>query len=208
MSVWDQDTVLPWTTITWSWPVQAGTNVDNYTPCMPESRMHRILESGPALANTSYQTSSGRTYDELPTRHLRYINHRGVYYAMALLLAITTRATSRVYYCILASTSLQGYERVLSQFKYIAGDKLTLADLFHLPYGTKALEVSPISPSLFLKDEQELNIAAKTVRRGPSIDRRLIVTCSEMVERDFYLETLGKQERNDGSLRAIGNNAS
>ncbi|RAL14499.1 putative glutathione S-transferase [Aspergillus homomorphus CBS 101889] len=31
--------------------------------------------------------------------------------------------------------ALQGYERILSKQKYLAGDKVTLADLNHLPYG-------------------------------------------------------------------------
>ncbi|GFG26280.1 glutathione S-transferase PM239X14 [Aspergillus udagawae] len=31
--------------------------------------------------------------------------------------------------------TLQGYERVLSKQKYLAGDQLTFADLSHLPYG-------------------------------------------------------------------------
>ncbi|RGP79913.1 glutathione s-transferase [Fusarium longipes] len=31
--------------------------------------------------------------------------------------------------------SLVGYERILSKQKYLAGDEITLADLFHLPYG-------------------------------------------------------------------------
>jgi glutathione S-transferase len=31
---------------------------------------------------------------------------------------------------------LAGYERILSKQPYLAGDKLTLADLFHLPYAT------------------------------------------------------------------------
>ncbi|GMF67755.1 unnamed protein product [Aspergillus oryzae] len=30
---------------------------------------------------------------------------------------------------------LEGYERVLSRHKYLAGDQVTLADLAHLPYG-------------------------------------------------------------------------
>ncbi|KAL1980290.1 hypothetical protein VTN96DRAFT_4378 [Rasamsonia emersonii] len=32
--------------------------------------------------------------------------------------------------------TLAGYERILSKQPYLAGDKLTLADLFHLPYAT------------------------------------------------------------------------
>ncbi|KAJ5893690.1 hypothetical protein N7495_005381 [Penicillium taxi] len=33
-------------------------------------------------------------------------------------------------------TTLEGYERLLSKQAFIGGDKLTLADLFHLSYGT------------------------------------------------------------------------
>ncbi|KAJ5096669.1 glutathione S-transferase [Penicillium angulare] len=32
-------------------------------------------------------------------------------------------------------TTLEGYERILSKQPYLAGDKVTLADLYHLPYG-------------------------------------------------------------------------
>ncbi|KAJ5726566.1 glutathione S-transferase [Penicillium malachiteum] len=34
--------------------------------------------------------------------------------------------------------TLQGYERILSKQPYLAGDKVTLADLYHLPYGAMA----------------------------------------------------------------------
>lgn len=30
-------------------------------------------------------------------------------------------------------SKLQGYDRMLSKTKYLAGDKLSLVDLFHLP---------------------------------------------------------------------------
>jgi glutathione S-transferase len=30
---------------------------------------------------------------------------------------------------------LEGYERILSHSKYLAGDQITIADLYHLPYG-------------------------------------------------------------------------
>ncbi|KAK7462166.1 hypothetical protein VKT23_007769 [Stygiomarasmius scandens] len=33
------------------------------------------------------------------------------------------------------SDKLDGYERILSKQKYLAGNEITLADLFHLPYG-------------------------------------------------------------------------
>ncbi|KAJ7649358.1 glutathione S-transferase [Mycena polygramma] len=35
----------------------------------------------------------------------------------------------------LLDKKLDGYERILAKHRYLAGDKLTLADLFHLPYG-------------------------------------------------------------------------
>ncbi|QRV78842.1 glutathione S-transferase [Ceratobasidium sp. AG-Ba] len=40
-------------------------------------------------------------------------------------------------------TKLEGYERVLAKQKYLAGDHITLADLFHLPYGTFVNQINP-----------------------------------------------------------------
>ncbi|KAJ1302597.1 hypothetical protein OPQ81_002914 [Rhizoctonia solani] len=40
---------------------------------------------------------------------------------------------------------MEGYERILSRHKYLAGDSVTLADLFHLPYGA---EVNKIDASI------------------------------------------------------------
>ncbi|KZT61716.1 glutathione S-transferase [Calocera cornea HHB12733] len=37
-------------------------------------------------------------------------------------------------------SKMQGYERILSKQKYLAGDALTIADLFHLPVGTAAIK--------------------------------------------------------------------
>lgn len=34
--------------------------------------------------------------------------------------------------------ALAVYEKILSKQKYLAGDELTVADLFHLPYGAMA----------------------------------------------------------------------
>ncbi|KLO20037.1 glutathione S-transferase-like protein [Schizopora paradoxa] len=38
------------------------------------------------------------------------------------------------------TAKMEGYEAILSKTKYLAGDSLTAADLFHLPYGTIANE--------------------------------------------------------------------
>lgn len=38
-------------------------------------------------------------------------------------------------------TCLTVYEKILSKQKYIAGDRVTLADLYHLPYGVEALDI-------------------------------------------------------------------
>ena len=41
---------------------------------------------------------------------------------------------------------LEGYEAMLSKSKYVAGNKLTVVDLFHVPFGDVNLEVSHTSP--------------------------------------------------------------
>ena len=44
------------------------------------------------------------------------------------------------------SKRLEGYERILSTTKYLAGDKMTLADLFHVPLMHAVLDVSSTKP--------------------------------------------------------------
>jgi glutathione S-transferase len=39
--------------------------------------------------------------------------------------------------CATLEGKLQGYERVLARQRYLAGDEVTLADLFHLPMGAR-----------------------------------------------------------------------
>ncbi|CAE7087360.1 unnamed protein product [Rhizoctonia solani] len=41
------------------------------------------------------------------------------------------------------NTKMDGYERILSKQKYLAGDNFTLADLFHLPYGNFVNQIDP-----------------------------------------------------------------
>ncbi|KAF7972944.1 hypothetical protein HWV62_16506 [Athelia sp. TMB] len=38
---------------------------------------------------------------------------------------------------------LDAYEKILSKQKYVAGDEITLADLFHLPHGTLVKDFNP-----------------------------------------------------------------
>ncbi|KAG9123816.1 hypothetical protein FRC07_013864 [Ceratobasidium sp. 392] len=40
-------------------------------------------------------------------------------------------------------TKLKGYERILSKQKYLAGDHITLADLFHIPPGANVDRYDP-----------------------------------------------------------------
>ena len=42
-------------------------------------------------------------------------------------------------------TTLAVYEGILSKTKYLAGDEITLADLFHVPYGMMARDVGYLS---------------------------------------------------------------
>jgi glutathione S-transferase len=41
----------------------------------------------------------------------------------------------------LLGANLAVYEKTLAKQKYLAGDEITLADLYHLPYGAEAWEV-------------------------------------------------------------------
>ncbi|KAG8745637.1 hypothetical protein FRC11_013009 [Ceratobasidium sp. 423] len=41
------------------------------------------------------------------------------------------------------TAKMDGYERILSKQKYLAGDTFTLADLFHLPYGQITSVIEP-----------------------------------------------------------------
>ncbi|CAE7160975.1 unnamed protein product [Rhizoctonia solani] len=41
------------------------------------------------------------------------------------------------------NAKMDGYERILSKQKYLAGDTFTLADLFHLPYGAMLNDIDP-----------------------------------------------------------------
>ncbi|CAE6446539.1 unnamed protein product [Rhizoctonia solani] len=41
------------------------------------------------------------------------------------------------------NAKLEGYERILSTQKYLAGNTFTLADLFHLPYGSHVNQIDP-----------------------------------------------------------------
>ncbi|CAE6422617.1 unnamed protein product [Rhizoctonia solani] len=41
------------------------------------------------------------------------------------------------------NAKMDGYERILSKQKYLAGDTFTLADLFHLPYGKMVNDLEP-----------------------------------------------------------------
>ncbi|KLO16644.1 glutathione S-transferase [Schizopora paradoxa] len=55
---------------------------------------------------------------------------------------------------------LDAYEVILGKYKYLGGNELTLADLFHLPYGTKAtLQLKPGAPALNLEDPKRPNVA-------------------------------------------------
>jgi glutathione S-transferase len=51
---------------------------------------------------------------------------------------------------------IAGYEAILGKTRYLAGDELTLADLFHLPYGVYLAQ----QKFTFLEDEAKFpNVA-------------------------------------------------
>jgi len=61
---------------------------------------------------------------------------------------------------------LDAYEAILSKQKYLAGDEITLADLFHLPYGS-ALKICKVD---FMEDESRPNLVRwwKDISSRPS----------------------------------------
>jgi len=57
-------------------------------------------------------------------------------------------------------TKLDAYEIILGKYKYLGGDEITLADLFHLPYGSKvALQLTPGAPHVNFEDPKRPNVA-------------------------------------------------
>ncbi|KLO14539.1 glutathione S-transferase [Schizopora paradoxa] len=55
---------------------------------------------------------------------------------------------------------LDAYETILAKYRYLGGDDLTLADLFHLPYGAVAASpYQPGSPFMNLEDPKRPNVA-------------------------------------------------
>jgi glutathione S-transferase len=52
---------------------------------------------------------------------------------------------------------LAGYEAILSKHKYLAGDDITLADLFHLPTGARL----PLAGVTLLQDETKFPHVAR-----------------------------------------------
>ncbi|KAK7008226.1 glutathione S-transferase [Favolaschia claudopus] len=48
----------------------------------------------------------------------------------------TERATYYDFCISTLSAKLDGYEAILGKQKYLAGDEITLADLFHIPYAS------------------------------------------------------------------------
>ncbi|KLO14542.1 glutathione S-transferase [Schizopora paradoxa] len=55
---------------------------------------------------------------------------------------------------------LDAYEVILARYKYLGGNELTLADLFHLPYGAViSTPASPGAPFVNLEDPKRPNVA-------------------------------------------------
>ena len=50
---------------------------------------------------------------------------------------------------------LEGYERILAKQKYLAGEELTIADLFHVPFGTK---LEPLGITFLTDDKKYPNV--------------------------------------------------
>lgn len=49
---------------------------------------------------------------------------------------------------------LKGYERMLSKTRFLAGDELTVVDMFHIPFGEAMIQVRIASLHQFMTPEQ------------------------------------------------------
>lgn len=87
---------------------------------------------------------------------------------------------------------LEGYERLLSRQAYLAGDQITLADLFHMPNGIQVLQVrvceAAVVPTgfVFSSHSTVLPQADKLIsgQAGSSLDQRgrQVAKSGQMVE--------------------------
>ncbi|KAG6839920.1 hypothetical protein C0991_010364 [Blastosporella zonata] len=79
---------------------------------------------------------------------------------------------------------LDVYDTILSKQKYVAGDELTLADLFHLPYGTMLATAG-----------------SNIMESKPNVDRRLAVDLLSPVGRSAFYDHDSSQRRT--SMHAV-----
>ena len=96
---------------------------------------------------------------------------------------------------------LAGYERMLAKTRFLAGDKLTVVDMFHLPFGEAMIQVritpelsTPFRPCVsmlcYMAPTWILSLA--NAHAIDTIDRLRAITyrwklpkCGPLVERDF-----------------------
>ncbi|KAG8945085.1 hypothetical protein FRC04_001246 [Tulasnella sp. 424] len=62
------------------------------------------------------------------------------------------------------NAKIDGYERMLTKHKYLAGDEITLADLWHLPFGE---EVEKFAPQIF-ESHPKFNAWWQALKSRPS----------------------------------------
>ena len=82
---------------------------------------------------------------------------------------------------------LEGYERMLGKSPYLAGEKITLADLFHLPYGQKAIDVRQLASVTWT-----ILTVCSAGGWSAGTDRWYLAKCGEVVEGDLGVGELDK----------------
>ncbi|KAI0075214.1 glutathione S-transferase-like protein [Panus rudis PR-1116 ss-1] len=70
-------------------------------------------------------------------------------------------------YTATLQAKLDGYESILSKSKYLAGDSISIADLFHLPYG---MHIEYLIPGILENDSKRPSVARwwKDISNRPS----------------------------------------
>ncbi|KAF8711471.1 hypothetical protein AX14_013276 [Amanita brunnescens Koide BX004] len=97
---------------------------DQGTPLIPtDPKANALFEQAASIEASNFDPSASRIAWEKVCKH---------FYS-----GLQTDEAQVEKHVATLSERLDVYEQILSKQKYLAGDELTLADLFHLPFGTK-----------------------------------------------------------------------
>ncbi|KAJ6541179.1 glutathione S-transferase, partial [Mycena vulgaris] len=114
----DDDGFILYETRAICWYIAAKYPAASLIPTEPKA--HAVFEQAVAIEITNFDPSANQIVSEIVMRPM-FFGAKPDAAVVAAQLAILDK-------------KLEAYEVILGKHRYLAGDKLTLADLFHLPY--------------------------------------------------------------------------